>query len=107
MKALIDKDITAVFCMSDAIAAGAYAVLKEKGLEPGRDISVMGYDNQTLSAHLNPELSTMALPLNDIGYRAAAKIIDMINNPLSVDKEKTDIRIKSRLIERNSVKNIK
>ncbi|MBO4680253.1 MAG: LacI family DNA-binding transcriptional regulator [Lachnospiraceae bacterium] len=106
MKALIDKDITAVFCMSDSIASGAYAFLKEKGLEPGLDISVMGYDNQEISSFLNPEVTTMALPLEEIGYKAADKIIEMINDPFSVDKEKTDIRIKSTLVERQSVKTI-
>ena len=106
MQALIDKDITAVFCMSDSIAAGAYAFLKEKGLEPGKDISVMGYDNQEISSLLSPEVSTMALPLEEIGYQAAGKLIDMINNPDTGDNQKTDIRIKSKLVERKSVKNI-
>ncbi|MBR5897175.1 MAG: substrate-binding domain-containing protein, partial [Lachnospiraceae bacterium] len=106
MQKLIDKDITAVFCMSDAIASGAYAFLKEKGLEPGRDISVMGYDNQDISSFLTPEVTTMALPLEEIGYKAADKIIEMIDDPSAVDRDKTDIRIKSRLVERNSVKDI-
>ena len=106
MQKLIDKDITAVFCMSDAIASGAYAFLKEKGLEPGRDISVMGYDNQDISTFLTPEVTTMALPLEEIGYKAADKIIEMIDDPSAVDRDKTDIRIKSRIVERNSVKDI-
>ena len=107
MQKLIDKDITAVFCMSDAIASGAYAFLEEKGLEPGRDISVMGYDNQDISSFLTPEVTTMALPLEQIGYKAAAKIIEMIDDPSAVDRDKTDIRIKSWLVERNSVKDIR
>ncbi len=106
MKALMDKNVTAVFCMSDAIAAGAYSFLKENGLNPGEDISVMGYDNQEISSYLTPEVTTMALPLEEIGYAAADKIIEMVTSPLSSKDEVTDIRIKSKLIERKSVKSI-
>ena len=106
MNALIEKDITAVFCMSDAIAAGAYAFLEEKGLVPGRDISIMGYDNQDISSFLTPEVTTMALPLMEIGLESAKKVIEMINSPAKVTDDVIDVRIKSKLIERNSVKTI-
>ncbi|MBP5600573.1 MAG: substrate-binding domain-containing protein, partial [Lachnospiraceae bacterium] len=106
MKALMDKNVTAVFCMSDAIAAGTYSFLKENGLTPGEDISVMGYDNQEISSYLTPEVTTMALPLEEIGYAAADKIIEMVTSPYNAKDEVTDIRIKSKLIERKSVKSI-
>ena len=106
IRSLIEKDITAVFCMSDAIAAGAYAFLKEKGLEPGKDISIMGYDNQDISSFLTPEVTTMALPLEEIGYASALKTIEMISHPNKKDDEVTDIRIKGKLIERKSVKTL-
>ena len=106
MKYLLDKDITAVFCMSDAIASGAYAALLERGIVPGRDISVLGYDNQDISSGLTPELTTMALPLPEIGCRAAHAIINLIENPGAVSEDIADVRIPSVLIERNSVKQI-
>ncbi len=105
MKALLDKDVTAVFCMSDLIAAGAYMFLAEKGIRPGEDISVMGYDNQEISQFLTPEVSTMALPLEEIGYEAAKEIIGRIEHT-SDETRNPDIRIKGRLIERASVKKI-
>ena len=106
IQSLVEKDITAVFCMSDAIAAGAYAYLEEKGLVPGKDISIMGYDNQDISAFLTPEVTTMALPLEEIGYASALKTIEMISHPNKKDDEVTDIRIKGKLIERKSVKTL-
>ena len=51
-------------------------------------------------------VSTMALPLEEIGYQAAGKLIRMIADPEKEGKEKTDIRIKSTLIERRSVARI-
>ncbi len=106
VKQLLKKKVTAVFCMSDMIAAGAYSYLLENGIMPGKDISVMGFDNQEISDFLTPAVSTMALPLEEIGYQAAGKLIRMIADPEKEGKEKTDIRIKSTLIERRSVARI-
>ena len=103
MKSLLNEDITAVFCMSDMIASGAYAALLEKGIIPGKDISVMGYDNQDTSRTLTPELTTMALPLQEIGSGAAKALIGILENPASDRPDIADIRIKSELIERKSV----
>ncbi|MBP5299629.1 MAG: LacI family DNA-binding transcriptional regulator [Lachnospiraceae bacterium] len=103
MKALLDKEITAVFCMSDLIASGAYQAIMEKGLVPGKDISVMGYDNQELSSSLTPQVTTMALPLPEIGHRAASALLTLIENPDAAALDTADIRIRCELIERESV----
>lgn len=101
MKKLHSLEPTAVFCMSDAIGSGAYEYLKEIGSEPGRDIAIMGYDNQDVSSFLTPMMTTMALPLEDLGYESAGKLIKIIegndNNLIS------DIRLKATLVERASV----
>ena len=75
-------------------------------MKPGEDISIMGYDNQDIASFLTPEVTTVALPLPEIGYKAADKIIEMIETPLSAGKQITDIRIKGSIIERKSVKTI-
>lgn len=108
MKRIINGDYTAVFCMSDAIAAGAYEALKEAGKTPGEDVSVIGYDNQEISSYIYPRLTTMALPLEEIGYQAAEKLIDMCEN---ADKYKDkisdrDTKIPSKIVERASVKKL-
>lgn len=103
MKELLDTGVTAVFCMSDIIATGAYEALFDKGLRPGRDISVLGYDNQPFAKYLTPGLTTMALPLREIGRSATEKIMEMIDDPDSTPGEIPDIRVKSTLLERESV----
>lgn len=104
MKALLDKNITAVFCMSDIIAAGAYAALRENGLEPGVDVSVIGFDNQEISAMLSPSLTTMAVPLEEIGSEAVAELIEKCGNKESL--QNIEKRISPKLIERDSVKTL-
>ncbi len=81
-KALLDgSDYTAVFCFNDLMAAGVYDYLYEKGLVPGKDISVAGYDNRTISKYLKPALTTVEIPLNDIGRKSAELLLNQINNP--------------------------
>lgn len=104
MKELINKNITSVFCFSDAIASGAYAFLQEVGLKPGTDISVMGYDNQDISSYLTPQTTTMALPLEDIGYHAVSRLIRMCEKTTEEADLEFDVRLKPSLIERESVK---
>ncbi|MCD8146181.1 MAG: LacI family transcriptional regulator [Clostridiales bacterium] len=67
---LLEQGATAIFCMNDLMAGGVYARLKELGLTVGKDVGVMGYDNRLLSQFLDPPLTTVELPLHDLGCRA-------------------------------------
>lgn len=110
MKVLIDKDISAVLCMSDLIATGVYSYLEEKGLRPGEDMSIIGYDNRDISALLYPPLTTIALPLHKMGYEAVGrlfKFFDLRDQKKDFDSKdlelEIDVRIEGELIERESV----
>lgn len=64
--------------MNDLMAGGVYDRLEELGITPGKDISVAGYDNRELSGYYKPPLSTITLPLHDIGYAASEIILKML-----------------------------
>lgn len=111
--ALLDRGVTAVFCMNDIMAGGVYDRLEERGLIPGLDLSVVGFDNRDLSNYYNPPLTTIELPLDNIGYTACETVIEMIK---SKDQEqqgsgkapdRREIQESCRLLVRDSVKNIK
>ena len=72
---LLEKGATAIFCMNDFMAGGAYDRLEELGLHAGKDVAVAGYDNREMACYEKPPLTTMALPLHDIGYKACQIII--------------------------------
>lgn len=76
-----NADYTAVFCFNDLMAAGLYDYLYEKNLVPGKDISVAGYDNRTMSQYLKPQLTTVEIPLYDIGRKSAELILNQIKDP--------------------------
>lgn len=75
---LLDQGVTAIYCMNDLMAGGVYDRLAELGKKAGEDIAVAGYDNRELSGYYNPPLSTMTLPLHDIGYKASEVIMELL-----------------------------
>jgi LacI family transcriptional regulator len=59
-----------VFAVTDVMAVGAMAAMRDAGLAPGTDIAVAGFDDIPLVQDVTPSLTTVALPLADIGARA-------------------------------------
>ena len=105
-KALLEGSAyTAVFCFNDLMAAGVYDFLYEKNLVPGKDISVAGYDNRTMSQYLKPALTTVEIPLYDIGRKSAELILDQINDPEAFEAQ--HYFVQCGIIERESVGKIK
>ncbi|WP_345541108.1 substrate-binding domain-containing protein, partial [Phytohabitans rumicis] len=67
---------TAVVCMNDRLAFGAYQAIAEVGLSVPRDVSVVSFDDDPIAAWLHPGLSTVALPHELMGRRAVDLLLD-------------------------------
>ncbi|MFY1682106.1 LacI family DNA-binding transcriptional regulator [Micromonospora sp.] len=67
---------TAIICMNDRLAFGAYQALAEAGLTVPDDISVVSFDDDPIAAWLRPGLSTTALPHEQMGRRAVEILLD-------------------------------
>lgn len=107
---LLDKGVTAIFCMNDLMAGGVYDRLEELHLEVGKDVSVVGFDNREMSSYYQPPLTTIALPLHDIGYEAAQMIVALLeaDDDEKKDLEKKDVcRVDCRMEVRESVRDLK
>ncbi|WP_350277534.1 LacI family DNA-binding transcriptional regulator [Kribbella sp. HUAS MG21] len=73
LRALDDGlDFTAIFAANDIVAAGVYAALRERGLSIPGDVSVVGYDDVPVAVELRPALTTVRVPLEELG-RAAVR----------------------------------
>ncbi len=103
---LIDEGVTAIFCMNDKMAAGVYDYLYEHGLEAGKDISVVGYDNIEVSEYLRPSLTTNEIPFAQIGEKSAEVMIRRLNGGDKCCKASEVVKIPCRIIERQSVSRI-
>lgn len=101
-KILMEKAVTAIFAMNDVMAAGVYDYANEKGLEVGRDIAMIGFDNRQISTAFKPALTTMALPLHQIGKSSAELMIELLGNKLT-DKKRRAYQIQCTMEKRGSV----
>ena len=69
-------DATAVFCHNDRTALGLYDALRELGKRVPDDISVVGFDNQEMiSAHMHPALTTVGLPQYELGVMGVRTLL--------------------------------
>jgi LacI family transcriptional regulator len=67
---------TAVICMNDRLAFGAYQALADAGLSVPTDVSVISFDDDPIAAWLRPGLSTAVLPHEQMGRRAVELLLD-------------------------------
>ncbi|SNY77707.1 DNA-binding transcriptional regulator CytR [Enterobacter sp. CC120223-11] len=70
---------TAVFCHSDIMALGALSLAKRRGLKVPDDLSIIGFDNISLSEFCDPPLTTVSQPRFAIGREAMLLLLDQIS----------------------------
>jgi LacI family transcriptional regulator len=66
---------TAIFACNDEMAAGVYKAALRMGLSIPGDLSVIGYDDSPLASQLWPALTTIRLPVRDLGRQAASMLL--------------------------------
>jgi DNA-binding LacI/PurR family transcriptional regulator len=72
------SEITAVFAANDKMAIGALHALGRMGLRVPQEISVVGFDNLQHAAFVTPSLTTVHLPLYQVGVLACERLIERI-----------------------------
>ena len=97
---LADDDLrpTALVCTNDYIATGAMIEAKELGLSIPGDLSIVGFDDTDMSAHLDPPLTTARVPSRQMGEKIASYII----NHLERGTTESPPQLEAELIIRNS-----
>jgi DNA-binding LacI/PurR family transcriptional regulator len=80
MKTLLAAGVPfdAVFAGDDEAAVGVIAVLQEAGIRVPQDVSVVGFDDQSLAPYVAPPLTTVRAPTEEVGRVAARVLIDLI-----------------------------
>ena len=91
------KDIDAIFALNDLMAYGIYRAASECGVKIGKDISVVGYDDNMFSSLISPKLTTIR---QDIDSLCKAVISELFNE----DRTPKLVSIEPTLVERESVK---
>ena len=87
-------DLTAVFALNDMMAVGALTALREDlGRSVPREVSLVGYDDIPLTRDTYPALTTVHLPLEEIGEHGMRLLLHELDGP---------VRVPARLVERGS-----
>lgn len=96
---LIDRcpGLEAIVFANDQMALAGYAAMEERGLRPGKDIFVTGFDNDPVAEELTPHLTTVKADPSVLGYNAVIEAVNFVNNG-TLEKD----NIPSSLICRNS-----
>lgn len=69
---------SAIFAVDDLIAIGAMRALEERGIKVGRDVAVVGFNNTILGAYVQPGLTSVHVPIYELGQSAVQMLIAQI-----------------------------
>jgi DNA-binding LacI/PurR family transcriptional regulator len=95
---------TALFAHSDLIALGAIRELRLAGQAVPRDVSVVGYDDLPVAPYMDPPLTTVHQPMEELGALAATLLLDQLGGEARVAGDQL---LPAELISRESVARLK
>jgi LacI family transcriptional regulator len=72
---------TAIVAASDLMALAALQAIRDAGLQPGRDVAVVGFDDLEAAALAHPPLTTIRQDRQELGTLAALRAIELIEDP--------------------------
>ncbi|SDK05444.1 LacI family DNA-binding transcriptional regulator [Natronincola ferrireducens] len=93
----------AIVTINDMTAIGIIRELTSEGIEVPKDVSIIGFDNISISSMITPSLTTINQPSYETGTLATKMLLDRIEGK---EIETNNIVMKPTLIKRDSVKKI-
>lgn len=76
--ALSDRP-TAIFAGNDEMAIGAFASARKAGLKIPENLSIVGFDDTSTAAQISPPLTTVRLPIREMGRKAAEALLQNVS----------------------------
>lgn len=74
-----NKNITAIFAMSDIMAIGAIRAIIDMGKKVPEDISVIGFDGTEMANYYNPKITTIKQPATKIAAISVRLLLNMLD----------------------------
>lgn len=71
----------AIICYNDLAAIGLMASFKALGVNIPEEVSIAGFGNHPLAAHLTPSLTHMEIPSQQLGTQAVKLLIELLETP--------------------------
>lgn len=92
---------TAIFAANDPMAVGALDAALELGLSVPGDLSIVGFDDMPIAAHVNPGLTTVARPYGEMGATAVRLLVETLAEA-PAKRRARQIDLPTRLVVRAS-----
>lgn len=92
---------TAIFASNDEMAAGVVHAARQRGLIIPDDLSIIGFDDTPIAAHMWPPLTTVRWPIMSMARSATLKLVGDVIDPGSISDEPS--LFLSTLVRRASV----
>ncbi|PZT71877.1 MULTISPECIES: LacI family DNA-binding transcriptional regulator [unclassified Streptomyces] len=92
-------DVDAVFAASDVMAAGARQVLREAGRRIPEDVALIGFDDSAVARHMDPALTSVRQPIEEMGRTMTRLLLDMIAGE---NADRAQIVLPTELVVRDS-----
>lgn len=94
---------TAIVTHDDMVAYEVIGYLEDLEIKVPEDVSIVGFNNHTISRHLKPPLSTVDISIYELGLCATELVLEKITDDSTPSKQ---VVVPSRLIERGSCRRL-
>ncbi len=95
------KKFTAVLAANDLLALGCFDGMSRRGLRCPRDVSVVGFNDMPFVDRLDPPLTTLHIPHDELGVQSALLLLERIRDPKRPFKT---LRLEPRIVIRGSTR---
>jgi len=92
-------DVDAIFAASDPMAAGAFQVLRAAGRRIPDDVAVVGFDDSPIAETLDPPLTSVRQPIEEMGREMVRLLVEQLAEPGSVPRT---VILATQLVRRRS-----
>ena len=93
------RECIGVLAANDEIAYGVLLAAQDAGADVPRDLRLIGFDDTRLASLVRPQISSVRVPMSDVGSEAVRLLVQRINDP---DLSAQTVRLATRLIVRQS-----
>lgn len=95
----LQRPPTAIICANDSMALGAIRRLHQAGIKVPDDISIIGFDDIDVASQINPALTTVAAPIEEIANRSFV-MLEQLMQGLELDNK--HVALAAQLVKRQT-----
>src|SRR5690606_13405715 len=88
-----------IFAANDMMAIGCMRVLQEAGVKIPEDVRMVGFDDIVLASYVEPSLTTIRVPYEDLARIATEELVKQIEYPM---RKTIKVRLEAELVVRRS-----